>query len=116
MRGWEEPVIYQGGLCYAMGKDGKPSKEPLTTRKYSENLLMFILKGGRPEKYREYFKGELKHSGSLANNPDLTQLTDEQLQQAHTLFLLATSSSHPVNGLVNGSAAGIGAQGEEPDS
>jgi hypothetical protein len=114
--GWEEPVIYQGGLCYPSGKDGKPGKVPLTIRKYDSNLAMFILKGGRPEKFREYWKGELKHSGAVSRGPDLTQLTDEQLEQANTLFLLTTSSSDPTTGVVNGSAAGIGAAGEEPDS
>lgn len=38
--GYEEPVYYQGA------KVG-------TTRKYSDNLLMFMLKGAKPETYRE---------------------------------------------------------------
>lgn len=38
--GWEEPVFYQGAQCGAV-------------RKYSDTLLIFLLKGNRPDKYRE---------------------------------------------------------------
>lgn len=38
--GVDEPVFYQGAECG-------------TVRKYSDTLLIFLLKGRRPEKYRE---------------------------------------------------------------
>ncbi len=38
--GVEEPVFYQG-------------EEVARVRKYSDNLLMFLLKGRRPERFRE---------------------------------------------------------------
>lgn len=41
--GFEEPVFFQG-------------KEVAKVRKFSDNLLMFKLKGLRPEKYRETVK------------------------------------------------------------
>jgi len=55
--GIEEPVIYQGQLCY--GPDAydeetgrlKPDAKPLTRRRRSESLAMFLLKGKLPEKY-----------------------------------------------------------------
>lgn len=40
--GVEEPVYYKGEICG-------------TVRKYSDLLLIFLLKGIRPEKYRERF-------------------------------------------------------------
>lgn len=44
--GWEEPVFYQGEVVGAV-------------RKFSDTLLMFTLKGRRPEKYRENSKVEV---------------------------------------------------------
>jgi hypothetical protein len=56
--GVEEPVIYQGRLCYPpeawdeqTGKL-KPDAKPLTRKRRSESLAMFLLKGAMPEKYR----------------------------------------------------------------
>jgi hypothetical protein len=40
--GTDEPVFYKGDQCG-------------TIKRYSDNLLMFLLRGGRPEKYRERF-------------------------------------------------------------
>jgi hypothetical protein len=37
--GWLKPVFYQGRQCGAV-------------RRYSDKLLMFLLKGWRPERYR----------------------------------------------------------------
>lgn len=55
--GWEEPVIFQGELQYPLvrGKDGKMgrSKTPLTIRKHSDSMTQFMLRGAKPEKYRE---------------------------------------------------------------
>lgn len=40
--GTDEPVFYKGDQCG-------------TIKRYSDNLLMFLLRGVRPEKYRERF-------------------------------------------------------------
>ena len=56
--GVEEPVFYKGGQCGAV-------------RRYSDVLLIFLLKGVLPEKYRE--RQQVEVSGSLGN------LTEEQL-------------------------------------
>lgn len=42
-RGWDEPVFYQG-------------EQIATVRKYDSTLLMFMLNGRRPEKYRQNVK------------------------------------------------------------
>lgn len=44
--GVDEPVFYQGGECG-------------TIRKYSDTLLIFLLKGAMPEKYRDNARMEL---------------------------------------------------------
>lgn len=57
--GWEEPVIYQGELCYPAKWNKKlkkfvvdPTAAPLTIRKIDNRLMEFILKNRHPE-YRE---------------------------------------------------------------
>ena len=86
--GWEEPVVYQGGLCYEKRPDGKKSAKPLVIRKYDSNLLMFLIKQARPE-FRDTWKGEIKHSGAISKGPDLSNLTNEQLQQLENLFRIS---------------------------
>jgi hypothetical protein len=48
--GVDEPVFYKGDICGAV-------------RKYSDTLLIFLLKGAKPSKYREQLSVE--HSGSV---------------------------------------------------
>ena len=57
--GWEEPVIYQGMLCYPLKQDKKTKKwvpnrkaGPLTIRRIDNRLVEFVLKNRHPE-YRE---------------------------------------------------------------
>jgi hypothetical protein len=59
-QGWEEPVY--GKLP---GKDTGSGRVG-TIRKYSDTLLIFLLKGARPDKYRERWQGEL---GAKDGNP-----------------------------------------------
>src|SRR5260221_6580371 len=49
--GWDEPVFHQGFVCGIV-------------RKYSDTLLIFLLKGARPEKFRDNVKvtGNMSHS------------------------------------------------------
>lgn len=60
--GVERPVFYQGAECGSI-------------REYSDSVLMFILKAGRPEKYRDHYK--IEHGGHI----DVTQLSDEELRR-----------------------------------
>lgn len=63
-KGYDEPVIYKGQLCYqapqvdADGNEINPNAEliPLTVRKFSDSLLQFMLQSGRPEKFRSNVK------------------------------------------------------------
>lgn len=60
VEGYDEPVIYQGMTTTVI--DPVTMKEKmLTVRKYSDALLQTLLKGNRPDKYKENFKVE--HSG-----------------------------------------------------
>jgi hypothetical protein len=53
------------------------------------------MKGQKPEKYRDQWKGELTHTGVMAvsRGPDLEVLSDEQLSQLEQLALSAGSSA-----------------------
>ena len=44
--GWDEPIVYQGVVTDTM-------------KRYSDTLLVFLLKGGKPDKYRERSSTEL---------------------------------------------------------
>jgi hypothetical protein len=62
LHGTDEPVFYKGEECGVV-------------RKYSDTLAIFLLKGGRKEKY-----AERNTTINLNFSPDeLSQLTDEQL-------------------------------------
>lgn len=63
IHGVEEPVIYKGQVQFVgIDKDGNPcdpcsplavKNVPLTVRKPSDVLAIFLLKGRRPQKYRD---------------------------------------------------------------
>ena len=104
VEGEEEPVIYQGGLCYETLPNKK--KKQIVLRRRSDVLLMFLIKAARPEIYRDSFKGEIRHSGAISAGPDLSNLTDAQLEQLNLMLQLANGSSSPVEGVVVGSTGG----------
>jgi hypothetical protein len=83
--GWNEPVIYQGEIQFKVDRNGNRTNTPLTIRKKSDVLLMFAMKGARPEKYRDTWKGEIKHTGAIGHDPELAKLTDEQLEYLKSL-------------------------------
>lgn len=56
VEGWEEPVFGSVGQGMGSGEIG-------TVRKYSDTLLIFLLKGARPEKYRE--RTDVQHGGTI---------------------------------------------------
>lgn len=67
--GWDEPVWHQG-------------KKSGVVRKYSDTLLIFLLKGGMPEKYRENQRVDHTSSdGSMtpASPVDLSHLPVDEL-------------------------------------
>lgn len=52
IEGVEEPVIHQGQLTLIQDPETGEIR-PLTVRKYSDTLLIFLLKGNNPAKFRE---------------------------------------------------------------
>lgn len=93
--GVAEPVVYKGSLTHEplFDKDGNLkrnekgevqfSKTPLTIRRYSDVLLIFLLKGARPQVYRDNFKGEATTPRRTV--AELRNLSDEQLEELETL-------------------------------
>lgn len=94
VEGWEEPIVYKGGISgrWSMpdGSDPydpatgrrKPDAvfEPLTIRKYSDTLLIFLMKGNNPDKFGD----KLRHSGvvGMPERPeDYHRMTDEEIAQ-----------------------------------
>jgi hypothetical protein len=87
IEGIEEPVIWQGQLATVPDPNGGPPI-PLTIRKYSDTLLIFLLKGARPEKYRERY--DFQHTGPgggpvLVSDPIRTALADPEIRAALAL-------------------------------
>lgn len=66
--GWDEPVY--GRLP---GRDAGEG-EIGVVRKYSDALMQTLLKGAKPEKYRE--RMDMRHSGKI----DVSKLSDDELQ------------------------------------
>ena len=56
VEGVDEPVFGSMGQGQGSGQVG-------TVRKYSDTLLIFLMKGANPEKYRD--RSEVKHSGEI---------------------------------------------------
>lgn len=79
--GVEEPV-YQGGA------------EVGRVRKYSDTLLIFLLKGAKPNTYRDQWKGEISgpDGGPIRTAVDLSKLTEDELA---TLERLAARAAEP---------------------
>lgn len=60
--GYDEPVIYQGMVTSVVDPE-TGEQRMLTVRKYSDTLMQTMLKGARPEKYRDNHKVEVSGSG-----------------------------------------------------
>lgn len=60
--GSEKPVFHQGVQCG-------------TIREYSDTLAIFLLKGGKPEKFRDNVK--LEHSGAI----EFGKMSDAELDE-----------------------------------
>jgi len=62
VEGWDKPVIYQGELSYTWNpKTRRKSTKPLTVRHFSDSILLALLKGSKPEKYKD--RQAVEHSG-----------------------------------------------------
>lgn len=89
--GVEEPVVYQGEIqgMWIDPKSGKTVTQdtpgavlvPTTVTRYSDTLLIFLLKGARPEKYRERFEVRNIEAGSEVDQ-EIAALTKEMNERA----------------------------------
>lgn len=75
--GTEEPVFGRIGR----DQDGEIG----TIRRYSDSLLIFLLKGNRPDKFRERIEhsGQVRHDVSV--QPDLSKLSAEDLAKLKSI-------------------------------
>lgn len=85
-RGIREPVLYQGDLVMIDGK-------PLYRRRASDALLTLLLKGAKPDVYRERIEHSGPGGGPLTHKVDLSGLTDEELDLAERLAEKARARS-----------------------
>lgn len=99
-----EAALYQGALCYERLPNGK--KKQIVINRKSDVLLMFLIKAARPETFRDNFRGEIRHTGSISSGPDLSALSDAQLEQLNLMLTIASGSSSPTEGIVVGSTGG----------
>lgn len=60
IQGYDEPVVYQGQMTQVIDHDTGEVRV-LTIRKYSDSLTALMLKGAKPEKYRE--RQQVEHTG-----------------------------------------------------
>ena len=84
-KGWLEPVFFQGKKCGSI-------------RKYSDTLTIFLLKGTKPNKYRE--RSEVKHTGGV---------------KAGVMMIPATATSEEWDEIAKGVAAKQKAMIEDAD-
>jgi len=77
IEGVEEPVFYQGEVVGSV-------------RKFSDTLLMFLLKGNRPGKYKDRVSSEItgKDGGpvQVSSGIDLSKLSDEELRTLEAII------------------------------
>lgn len=67
--GIRKPLVYQGQFTYASyTKKGKGIGPPLAIQEYSDSLLMFLMRGMKPEMYRERFEHTGKDGGPIEGN------------------------------------------------
>lgn len=99
--GIQEPVWYQGQKCGSI-------------KKYSDTLLIFLMKGAMPDKYAEFVRANIQHK-ILSRGPDLSILSDEQFEQLKALAGYNGNGSKTLTALVGppGDSSGGVEAGEE---
>ncbi len=68
------PLLGQDGLP-VLNEGGGPILVPYVEHEYSDTLLIFLLKGGRPERYRENYHAEDASRPPLNLNVNLNGVT-----------------------------------------
>lgn len=77
--GVEEPLTCAKGLIL------DDYGQPVTVRKYSDTLLIFLLKGAKPERYRENIKVSATLAHSLVPHGEAKALADDLLDAVRYL-------------------------------
>jgi hypothetical protein len=94
-KGVDEPVIYQGVLAgQYINEAGEFCKQtdpdskfiPLTIKRYSDTLLIFLLKGARPKKFRDNVS--LKHSGTIKHKRGAKKAASQAMADPETAGML----------------------------
>lgn len=95
--GVEEPLTCGKGLV--LDADGVP----VTVHRYSDTLLMFLLKGVKPEKYRE----NVRHSGAVSLTHDFSHIPDTPEAAAAASDFIAHLTSGAGSGTQNAGRSGV---------
>jgi len=89
LEGVEEPVFYKGAICGAI-------------QKYSDTLLIFMLKSRKPDVYREVH--HIQHSGGVNHQHTTRIVLDAELaEEARGLLRRSASPSPSLTGGAGGS-------------
>jgi hypothetical protein len=67
VEGTEEPIVYQGEITTKRDSLGRATKRPQTIRRYSDTLLIFLMKGAMPEKYKDRVEQRIQVSVDIAS-------------------------------------------------
>lgn len=88
VQGWEEPVVRRGKPVYQLDSRGRKTEKAVTVRRFDDSRLTFLLKGAKPEVYRENSTGEVPKRPRPC--VDMTRLTDEEVAQLELLAAKVT--------------------------
>jgi hypothetical protein len=83
VEGVEEPIVSSGKLVY--GEDG----QPLTVRKYSDTVLLALLKARKPERYKDRVDVTTKDQSLNSAYEMMQSLYHARAQRGSTLYDLA---------------------------
>jgi len=105
-QGTDEPVIYQGELCYQKDKAGRKTDKPLTIKRKSDTLLIFALKGKKPEVYRDTLNSNVNVTANVQTNVriDMSKVPEQDLN--YVLATLEAARIQQPGGDIRGSLPG----------
>jgi hypothetical protein len=102
--GVDEPVIHQGVPSGQwVNERGLPVSHltpgavfiPLTVKKYSDTLLMFMLRALKPKRFRENHKIDIEGKVKVRQSVDFTKLSTEQLKALADIAKTAVTTTGP---------------------
>lgn len=106
--GYEEPVVYQGQFSYIPDPedpknkfltDGEGKPRIVTVRKFSDQLISLLLKGHRPDKYRERTEITGKDGGPIETKSlDFENMTAAEKAIMSSMVIKAQAPQVETNG------------------